>query len=106
MAPLTRSRSEEPGDVPAPLMAQYYGQRASSGGFMLAEATNISASGRGWYGAPGMYSDEQVAGWKVCSSYFPTSVIDPEQNVTSVTFRISHPIQALRRTSPQFQRES
>jgi N-ethylmaleimide reductase len=64
MAPLTRSRSQQPGDIPSDLMAEYYGQRASEGGLIISEATTISISGRGWFGAPGMYSDEQVAGWK------------------------------------------
>jgi N-ethylmaleimide reductase len=64
MAPLTRSRSQQPGDIPSVLMAEYYGQRASEGGLIISEATTISISGRGWFGAPGMYSDEQVAGWK------------------------------------------
>ena len=64
MAPLTRSRSEQPGDIPGKLMAEYYTQRASEGGLIISEATSISITGRGWFGAPGMYSDEQVAGWK------------------------------------------
>lgn len=64
MAPLTRSRSEQPGDIPGKLMLEYYTQRASEGGLIISEATAISISGRGWFGAPGMYSDEQVAGWK------------------------------------------
>ena len=64
MAPLTRSRSEQPGDIPGKLMQEYYSQRASEGGFIISEATSISIAGRGWFGAPGMYSDEQVAGWK------------------------------------------
>src|SRR5271167_2849827 len=64
MAPLTRSRSEQPGDVPGNLMVEYYSQRASDGGLIISEASTISIAGRGWYGAPGMYSDEQVAGWK------------------------------------------
>jgi N-ethylmaleimide reductase len=64
MAPLTRSRSNQPGDIPGDLMAEYYGQRASEGGIIISEATTISISGRGWFGAPGLYSDEQVAGWK------------------------------------------
>jgi N-ethylmaleimide reductase len=64
MAPLTRSRSQQPGDVPGELMKTYYGQRASEGGLIITEATTISITGRGWYGAPGMYSDEQVRGWK------------------------------------------
>ena len=64
MAPLTRSRSEQPGDIPGDLMLEYYTQRASKGGLIISEATTISIGGRGWFGAPGMYSDEQVAGWK------------------------------------------
>ena len=64
MAPLTRQRSEQPGDVPSPLMVEYYGQRASEGGLIISEATTISATARGYLGAPGIYSDEQVAGWK------------------------------------------
>jgi N-ethylmaleimide reductase len=64
MAPLTRSRSMQPGDMPGHLMLEYYNQRASDGGLIIAEATTISISARGWYGAPGLYSDEQVAGWK------------------------------------------
>jgi N-ethylmaleimide reductase len=64
MAPLTRSRSQQPGDIPSDLMVEYYGQRASKGGLIISEATTISISGRGWFGAPGMYSDEQIAGWQ------------------------------------------
>ncbi len=45
-------------------MLEYYSQRASEGGFIISEATSISITGRGWFGAPGMYSDEQVDGWK------------------------------------------
>src|SRR5580693_6519440 len=64
MAPLTRSRSMQPGDIPGHLMLEYYNQRASDGGLIIAEATSISITARGWYGAPGLYSDEQVSGWK------------------------------------------
>ena len=64
MAPLTRSRSEQPGDIPGNLMLEYYTQCALEGGLIISEATSISIAGRGWFGAPGMYSDEQVAGWK------------------------------------------
>jgi N-ethylmaleimide reductase len=64
MAPLTRSRSVQPDSIPGALMAQYYAQRASEGGFILGEATNISVTSRGWLGAPGLYTDEQVEGWK------------------------------------------
>src|SRR6266403_4044756 len=45
-------------------MLEYYSQRASDGGLIISEATSISIAGRGWFGAPGLYSDEQVAGWK------------------------------------------
>jgi N-ethylmaleimide reductase len=64
MAPLTRSRSIQPDSVPGDLMAEYYVQRASDGGLIIAEATNISVTSRGWLGAPGLYSDEQVQGWR------------------------------------------
>lgn len=64
MAPLTRLRSEQPGDVPGPLMVEYYGQRASEGGLIVTEATTVTISGRGHLGAPGIYSAEQVEGWK------------------------------------------
>ena len=64
MAPLTRSRADLPDDVPNDLMVDYYTQRASQGGLIIGEATTISTSARGWLGAPGLYSDRQVAGWK------------------------------------------
>jgi N-ethylmaleimide reductase len=64
MAPLTRNRSDQPGDIPGDMMLEYYSQRASDGGFIISEATPISATARGWHGAPGLYNDEQVEGWK------------------------------------------
>jgi N-ethylmaleimide reductase len=64
MAPLTRSRSVQPASIPGELMAEYYAQRASDGGLIIGEATNISLSSRGWLGAPGLYAEQQVAGWK------------------------------------------
>ncbi len=64
MAPLTRLRSDQPGDVPGDLMLEYYSQRASQGGLIISEATTISVTARGYYGAPGIYTDDQVAGWK------------------------------------------
>jgi N-ethylmaleimide reductase len=63
MAPLTRSRSVQPGSFPGDLMLEYYSQRASDGGLIVSEGTSISTAGGGWFGAPGLYSDEQVAGW-------------------------------------------
>lgn len=63
MAPLTRLRSIEPGDIPTPLMAEYYRQRASAG-LIISEATQISAQAKGYAGAPGLHSDAQIAAWK------------------------------------------
>jgi len=68
MAPLTRSRSIQPDSVPGDLMREYYEQRASEGGLIISEATNISLTSRGWLGAPGLYSDQQVKGWKEVAS--------------------------------------
>src|SRR6202161_3560729 len=64
MAPLTRSRAEQPGGVPGDMMVQYYSDRASDGGLIIGEATNISPTARGWFGAPGLYTDQQIEGWK------------------------------------------
>ncbi len=61
---LSRLRAQWPSGVPSDLNVEYYGQRASDGGLIFTEATAISATGRGYRGAPGIYSDEQVAGWK------------------------------------------
>jgi 2,4-dienoyl-CoA reductase-like NADH-dependent reductase (Old Yellow Enzyme family) len=52
MAPLTRSRSIQPNSIPGNLMAEFYAQRASNGGLIIGEATNISVTSRGWLGAP------------------------------------------------------
>ena len=68
MAPLTRSRTLQPDSVPGDLMREYYEQRTSEGGLIIGEATNISVTSRGWLGAPGLYSDAQVAGWKKITS--------------------------------------
>jgi N-ethylmaleimide reductase len=67
MAPLTRLRSIVPGDIPTPLMGEYYRQRASSG-LIISEATQISAQAKGYEGAPGLHSDEQIAAWKKITS--------------------------------------
>lgn len=63
MAPLTRSRMGDDG-VPHALHAEYYAQRASAG-LIISEATNISPQARGYALTPGIWSDEQVAGWKL-----------------------------------------
>ena len=64
MAPLTRSRAEQPGGIPGDMMVQYYSDRASDGGLIVSEATNISPTARGWYGVPGLFTDQHVEGWK------------------------------------------
>jgi N-ethylmaleimide reductase len=64
MPPMSRLRAHWPSGVPSDLMVGYYSQRASDGGLIFTEATAISAFGRGYKGAPGLYSEEQVVGWK------------------------------------------
>lgn len=65
MPPLTRMRASAPGELtPTELAVQYYEQRATHGGLIIAEATQISPQGQGYPRTPGIYSDEQVAGWK------------------------------------------
>lgn len=61
MAPITRNRA--PGAVPTAMMAQYYGQRASAG-LIITEATAISPQAQGYADVPGLYSTEQLDGWK------------------------------------------
>lgn len=63
MAPLTRGRSTQPGSIPNDMMATYYRQRAGAG-LIISEATGISVEGLGWPAAPGIWSEEQVEGWK------------------------------------------
>jgi N-ethylmaleimide reductase len=63
MAPLTRMRTIKD-NIPTNLMAQYYSQRATNGGLIISEATVVSPNGHGYYGAPGIYTDEQAEGWK------------------------------------------
>jgi 2,4-dienoyl-CoA reductase-like NADH-dependent reductase (Old Yellow Enzyme family) len=63
MAPLTRCRASE-GRVPNVLMAEYYRQRASAG-LIMSEATAVTPMGVGYPDTPGIWSDEQVEGWKL-----------------------------------------
>ncbi|KAI1393141.1 FMN-linked oxidoreductase [Hypoxylon trugodes] len=64
MAPLTRYRSDENG-VPLPFVKEYYGQRASvPGTLLITEATYASKRGAGYLYTPGIWSKEQIAGWK------------------------------------------
>jgi N-ethylmaleimide reductase len=67
MAPLTRMRSKQPGNIPTELNATYYAQRASAG-LIISEATQISQQGQGYPATPGIYSPEQVEGWQTVTS--------------------------------------
>ncbi|HBR43428.1 MAG TPA: alkene reductase, partial [Afipia sp.] len=62
MAPLTRNRAVA-GFVPNPLAIEYYGQRASAG-LLITEASQVSQQGQGYQDTPGIYTKEQVAGWR------------------------------------------
>jgi N-ethylmaleimide reductase len=64
MAPLTRSRARQPGNVPGPLNACYYAQRASAA-LIVSEATQVSMQGQGYAWTPGIHSREQVEGWRL-----------------------------------------
>ncbi|MCW3797693.1 alkene reductase [Sphingomonas sp. BN140010] len=62
MAPLTRGRATREG-VPTAIMGTYYAQRAAAG-LIISEGTGVSREGLGWPFAPGLWTDEQVEGWK------------------------------------------
>jgi 2,4-dienoyl-CoA reductase-like NADH-dependent reductase (Old Yellow Enzyme family) len=63
LAPLTRNRSTGPGRVPNAMMREYYAQRASAG-LIISEATSVAPAGVGYPHTPGVWSDEQVEGWR------------------------------------------
>lgn len=68
MAPLTRSRASQPGDVPTAMNAEYYRQRAGAG-LIISEATQVSPQGKGYAFTPGIHSQAQIEGWlKVTSA--------------------------------------
>src|SRR5262245_51865338 len=88
MSPMTRSRAVD-GNVPNPLAATYYAQRASAG-LIITEATQVSRQGVGYIRTPGLHSAEQVAGWK--------TVVDAVHRAGGKIFaqlwhvgRVSHP---------------
>jgi N-ethylmaleimide reductase len=64
MAPLTRMRADRSSFAPRPLNAEYYAQRATPGGLLIAEASPVMVTGRGNPGTPGIYSEAQIAGWR------------------------------------------
>jgi N-ethylmaleimide reductase len=89
MAPLTRMRAAKPSLAPRPLNAEYYAQRATPGGLIIAEASPVVATGFGSPGVPGIYSEQQVEGWR--------EVVDAVHNKGGVIFlqlwhvgRVSH----------------
>jgi len=63
MAPLTRSRAGQPGNVPTAMNVEYYRQRASAA-LIISEATQISQQGQGYAWTPGIYSEAQIEGWR------------------------------------------
>lgn len=62
MAPLTRSRAGQ-GDVPTSTVVEYYRQRASAG-LIITEGSQVSTQGKGYMRTPGIFTSEQIAGWK------------------------------------------
>ncbi|EEY67299.1 12-oxophytodienoate reductase, putative [Phytophthora infestans T30-4] len=63
LAPMTRLRTGDDG-VPGAVVVEFYTQRATDSGLLVTEGTNISATARGYYGAPGIFNSAQVEGWK------------------------------------------
>ncbi|NQD38485.1 alkene reductase [Permianibacter sp. IMCC34836] len=63
MAPMTRSRAGQPGNVPTDMMTEYYRQRAGAA-LIITEATQVSATAQGYAWTPGIHTAEQVEGWK------------------------------------------
>ena len=88
MAPLTRSRAL--GNIPNELMAEYYAQRGSAG-LIITEGTSTSPNGLGYPRIPGIFSEAQVAGWKLV-----TDAVHAEGAKTFIQFmhcgRIAHPL--------------
>lgn len=89
MAPMTRARTSQPGNIPNEMMATYYKQRATAG-LVISEATQISDDSQGYSFTPGVYTDAQVKGWQ--------SVTKAAKNTGAAMFcqlwhvgRVSHP---------------
>jgi len=64
LAPLTRNRAAEPTLTPQAMNVEYYSQRASKGGLLITEATNITPESIAYPGVPGIWTDEQTAQWR------------------------------------------
>ena len=67
MAPMTRSRTTQPGNIPNEMVATYYARRASAG-LIITEATQISDDSQGYSFTPGVYTPEQITGWRKVTS--------------------------------------
>lgn len=67
MAPMTRARTTQPGNIPNEMMAVYYAQRASAG-LIITEATQISEDSQGYSFTPGVHTPAQIAGWQKVTS--------------------------------------
>ena len=90
MAPLTRSRSQQPGNIPGRLNAFYYAQRAGAG-LIITEATQISQQGQGYAWTPGIHTPEQIEGWRLVAE----AVHDADGLMFMQLWhvgRISHPV--------------
>ncbi|TMW60039.1 hypothetical protein Poli38472_000081 [Pythium oligandrum] len=89
MAPLTRLRADGSGVLPD-FSATYYQQRSTDGGLIIAEATNITATARGYLGSPGIFTQEQIDSWKAI-----TQAVHDKGGVIFLQLwhagRISHP---------------
>jgi len=90
MAPLTRNRAIHGSDAPQLLNAEYYAQRAADAGLIISEASQISPTAKGYAWTPGIYSSQQVAGWKLV-----TDAVHAKGGVIFLQLwhvgRISHP---------------
>ena len=64
LAPLTRMRAAKPSLAPRPLNAEYYAQRTTPGSLLIAEASPVAATAFGSPGVPGIYTQDQIAGWR------------------------------------------
>lgn len=90
LPPLTRCRSSQPGDIANELMAAYYRQRTGAG-FMVSEGTVIEPRGRGYAWTPGIYTSEQIEGWRKV-----TDAVHAEGGIIFAQLwhvgRVSHPL--------------
>lgn len=90
MAPMTRMRAPEPADIPTEMHQEYYRQRAGAG-LIVTEGVQISLEGKGYSGAPGIYTDEQVEAWRAV-----TDAVHEEGGRIAIQLwhvgRITHPL--------------